>query len=87
MEEKASAESAFSRVATESEMGGDDNTRLVFESDSESSDDEEEEDDTRGEDAGGFEISTLVLLIIARTKFSEFSIIANKYTLILNLPS
>ena len=31
-------------------MGGDDNTRLVFESDSESSDDEEEEDDIRGED-------------------------------------
>ena len=49
-EEKASAKSAFSRVAAESEMGGDDNTRLVFESDSESSDDEEEEDDIRGED-------------------------------------
>ena len=32
-------------------MGGDDNTRLVFESDSETnSDDEEEEDDIRGED-------------------------------------
>ena len=50
MEEKASAESVFSRVAAESEMGSDDNTRLVFESDSESSDDEEEEDDIRGED-------------------------------------